>query len=197
MTSSTRTRLLDAAEHLFATAGFDGTSAGQIEERAGFAKRGGTLYKHFPSKDAVLSAVIERHAETVRDASALGALLPLGDLRAELVLLARFVLTELAAEERIHRILERAGDRVPAARDRMLREVVEPGYRASTELVRRWLGDDTAFHDLEAVTMVLLGGLVNLRRNLWTFGRVPLGVDDERAVAAWVQLAEAMLGRRR
>lgn len=187
MTSSTRDRLLDSARQLFAREGFDGTSVGDIEERAGFTKRGGALYKHFPSKEAVLSAVIDRHATSVAAAQDVTELLPLGDLRAELTLVARFALAELDQETEIHRILDRAGDRIPHARERMLVEVLEPAYRATSALLQRWVGETSHLEDPDTVIMLLIGGLVNLRRNLWTFGRVPLDIDDDRAITAWVE----------
>ena len=189
MTTSTPDRLLDAAARLFAEHGFAGTSVADIEEAAGFARRGGTLFKHFPSKRALFAAMIDRHADTVRAATDLSALLPLGDLRAELTLVARFVLAELSDEEQIHRALDAGGRDVPEASERMLVDVLEPGYRRSAELLQRWLGDAHGLEDAEAAVSVLMGGLVNLRRNAWTFGRVPLDVDDERAVRAWVDLA--------
>lgn len=184
---------MDSARELFAREGFDGTSVGAIEEHAGLTKRGGALYKHFASKESVLAAVIDRHADSVAAAGDLGALLPLGDLRAELTLAARFTLSELDQEEEVHRILDRAGDRVPEARERMLTEVLEPAYRALSELLQRWIGSTSALEDPEAVVMLLVGGLVNLRRNRWTFGRVPLDIDDDRAIAAWVETAHGVV----
>ena len=39
---------------------------------------------------------------------------------------------------------------------------------------------------------ILVGGLVNTRRNRWTFGRVPLNIADEQLVEAFVALVTAM-----
>lgn len=189
MTTSTPERLLDAATELFAARGFAGTSVADIEEAAGFTRRGGTFFKHFPSKQAAFAAVIDRHANSVAAATDLSALLPLGDLRAELTLVARFVLAELTEEQQIHQALDRGGAAVPEAQERMLTDVIEPGYRRSAALLQRWIGDHVLLDDAEATVSVLIGGLVNLRRNTWTFGRVPLDIDDERAVEAWVDLA--------
>ena len=196
MTRSTPDRLLDAAALLFAERGFAGTSVADIEEAAGFTRRGGTLFKHFPSKQAVFAALIDRHADAVGDALDLTSLLPLGDLRSELTLVARFVLAELTEEESIHRALNCGGAEVPEARERMLADVLEPGYRRSAELLQRWIGDTYRISDPEATVTVLMGGLVNLRRNAWTFGRVPLEVDDDRAVEAWVDLAVSFIERK-
>lgn len=58
--------ILDAAERLFASKGFDNTSISDILEETGIAR--GTLYYHFKSKEELLDAVIERMIEgmTVR-----------------------------------------------------------------------------------------------------------------------------------
>lgn len=50
--------ILDAAEKLFATKGFDNTSTGDILDTVGIAR--GTLYYHFKSKEDILDGVIER-----------------------------------------------------------------------------------------------------------------------------------------
>lgn len=53
-----KNRILDAAEELFITQGFDSTSTGDIMKKADIAR--GTLYNHFKSKEDVLDGVIER-----------------------------------------------------------------------------------------------------------------------------------------
>lgn len=50
--------ILDAAEKLFGTKGFDHTSTNDILEAVGIAR--GTLYYHFKSKEEILDGVIER-----------------------------------------------------------------------------------------------------------------------------------------
>lgn len=53
-----KNEILDAAERLFVTKGFDRTSTGDILSEVGIAR--GTLYYHFQSKEEILDAVIER-----------------------------------------------------------------------------------------------------------------------------------------
>ena len=61
---NTDARLLDAASELFYEDGFGPTAVDKIVERSGVSKP--TLYVHFPSKDALLVATLERrHAERV------------------------------------------------------------------------------------------------------------------------------------
>lgn len=56
-----RNEILDAAEHLFITKGFDKTSTNDILAEVGIAR--GTLYYHFNSKEDILNAMIERITE--------------------------------------------------------------------------------------------------------------------------------------
>ena len=58
---ATRVRLLDAAEALFTQRGYDGTSMGDVAERAETAV--GTLYHHFADKRALLLELVERWGE--------------------------------------------------------------------------------------------------------------------------------------
>lgn len=52
------TQILDIAEELFITKGYDDTSTTDILERAGIAR--GTMYYHFRSKEEILDALIDR-----------------------------------------------------------------------------------------------------------------------------------------
>ncbi len=59
--SMTRSKILDAAYELFRRRGFSRVNVDEIAAAAGITKR--TLYAHFPSKDALLEAVLEtQHA---------------------------------------------------------------------------------------------------------------------------------------
>lgn len=53
-----KNEILDVAERLFATKGFDNTSTGDILNEIGIAR--GTLYYHFKSKEDILDAMIDR-----------------------------------------------------------------------------------------------------------------------------------------
>ncbi|MDU7337665.1 MAG: TetR/AcrR family transcriptional regulator [Clostridium sp.] len=56
-----KNEILDVAENLFHSNGFDNTTISAIIEKAGIAR--GTVYYHFKSKEDVLNALIERHCE--------------------------------------------------------------------------------------------------------------------------------------
>lgn len=59
-----RVMILDAARGLFARQGYNGTSIGDIARDAGCAEA--LLYRHFPSKQALLAAVLAEGGRTVR-----------------------------------------------------------------------------------------------------------------------------------
>ena len=51
----TRTRILKAAQRLFASLGYDGTTTRELAQAAGVAE--GTLFRHFANKKAILIEV--------------------------------------------------------------------------------------------------------------------------------------------
>lgn len=80
-----RNEILDVAERLFGTKGFDNTSTNDILNEIGIAR--GTLYYHFKSKEDILDAMIERiTARLVAQARTIAA-------RKEIPVLQRLALT--------------------------------------------------------------------------------------------------------
>jgi AcrR family transcriptional regulator len=96
MSSTTRERIIDQAMRLFSENGYSGTSITKIEAAAGLTPGAGGIYHHFKSKEALLAAGIERQLarlDALRDIRRV--LGPLGDVKAELTLSARYILAEL------------------------------------------------------------------------------------------------------
>lgn len=62
-----KNEILDAAAVLFASKGFDNTSANDILDAVGIAR--GTLYHHFKSKEDVMDALIERQTQRLLSAA--------------------------------------------------------------------------------------------------------------------------------
>ena len=60
-----RDRLLDSADELFYEGGVHVVGIDRVIEHAGVAKA--SLYKHFPSKDALVAAYLERRADRLLD----------------------------------------------------------------------------------------------------------------------------------
>jgi len=105
-TAGTRDRIIDAAMELFSEHGYRGTSITRIEQAAGLSPGAGGIYHHFPSKEALLTAGVERQLSrlaALRDIRRLFA--DLGDLHTELTIAARYVLAELDQEAQLLRLL--------------------------------------------------------------------------------------------
>ena len=125
----TRERLVTEAMRLFSTKGYEATSVSQIEAAAGLAAGSGALYRHFKSKDALLDAGIDRQLDrrrAMRDIRALFA--GLGDLRAELTVLGRYLLTVVDEEIELLQIAART----PAGRSARLDTAYAALIEAST-----------------------------------------------------------------
>ena len=130
--SDTRSKILAAALELFAERGYTATSVGEIEAAAGLAPRSGALYKHFPSKEALLDAALSERIAEIDAFNERLVLEPLGDLRAELTLVASWGLAELARERDLIRIVMRDGGRVPELAERFHATVVKRGIALAT-----------------------------------------------------------------
>lgn len=62
--ANARDRILDDAAHLFARAGYDGTSLGEVAEAVGVTKA--AIYHYFPNKKEIYEAIIVRTLEGLR-----------------------------------------------------------------------------------------------------------------------------------
>lgn len=117
VSAPTRERLVTEAMRLFSAKGYEATSVSQIEAAAGLAAGSGALYHHFKSKEALLDAGIDRQLDrrsAMHDIRALFA--GLGDLRAELTVLGRYLLTVVDEEIELLQIAART----PAGRSSRL-----------------------------------------------------------------------------
>jgi len=179
----TRERLLREGLRLFASRGFDGTTVGDIEAAAGLKPRRGGLYRHFPSKLALLEAAVARHNATARRAAFEFTRLPVEDPRELALLVGRWMLADLDAQRAMTHVLEREGNRLQTVRDEF-RVGSDAGFQAAAALVRKWAADG----DAEVVGVVLLGALVNFRRSAWTLGLAPLELDDERFLVGFADV---------
>jgi AcrR family transcriptional regulator len=117
----TRSRILDAAEELFAGGGYDATPTARIAQLAGVPK--GLLFHYFPRKiDVLVSLIDERTLVTEEDVEA-----EPGDAAGALSRLARRL--PLRASPAMRRILFREADTHGSVKDRL--------GRLNTEIIRR------------------------------------------------------------
>ncbi|WP_158602996.1 TetR/AcrR family transcriptional regulator [Jiangella rhizosphaerae] len=200
--ASTKDRLLAEGMRLFALQGFRATTVGQIEAAAGLQPRRGALYRHFPSKEALLDEAVRRHLDSVRARRTEvvgGEAGDVGDVGDEALALGRYVLDELASQRAVVDVFEREGERVAEQRDAFREQVSDAGYRVMAEALRRWIGTEPApGFDVDAAAVLLLGALINVHRSTWTFAGPPLELDEARILAAWsLQCATVVAAARR
>jgi AcrR family transcriptional regulator len=193
MSTTTRERIVDEAMRLFSQHGYTATSIAKIEAAAGLTPGAGGLYHHFASKEAVLAAGIERQLARLGALREIRNVLgPLGDLKAELTLTARYVLAELDSESELLRIL--ASD--ARNRPQLLRTAVEQLVSSTFAGFATWIGE-RAEREMPAVQAAAiaacgLGSLLGTRL-LRDVLDIPAQVDDQTLVDTWVQMMLAAL----
>jgi AcrR family transcriptional regulator len=193
-TGPTRERLIRAAMRLFAGKGFAGTTVGDIEGQAGLTPRGGGFYRHFESKEDILTAGVDAHIAEANQNRAAVSLLPFGDLRSELTLVCRWLLVSIDQHRDVFQVVEREADRFPKLREKWRVQLLEGAHRAAIEFTQRW-AEHTGHpsRDPEASAVIMVGAAINYRRAQWTFGEAPLGVDDDRFVQTWVHYCHDLM----
>jgi AcrR family transcriptional regulator len=194
MSSTTRDRIIDQAMHLFSEYGYAATSIAKIEAAAGLTPGAGGLYHHFQSKEAVLATGIERQLARLDALREIHRVLtPVGDLRAELILTARYILNELDSESELLRILASEA----RARPQILTAAVDQLVNSTFEGLASWIDERAerpiARSKARAIAAVGLGSLLSSRLLRDVLG-IPAQVDDETLVDTWVALMMGALG---
>lgn len=172
---------------LFGDRGYDATSVAEIERSAGLTPGAGGLFHHFPSKEAVLAAAIERQLarlEAVRQIR--GAVPPLGDLRAELSLVARYVLLELEEEQELLRVLISQGRQRP----HLLAGAVEQIARGTFDEFAALFGRSGG---TEVGAALALGSLVAFASAELLLGQALVHADREEVIATWVEMVMGLI----
>jgi AcrR family transcriptional regulator len=192
--TTTRERIVDEAMRLFSERGYAGTSIAKIEAAAGLTPGAGGLYHHFKSKEAVLAAGIERQLARLRALRDIRRVLtPIGDLKAELTLTARYILAELDSESELLRIVaSEARNRkqlLTAAVDQLVSSTFEGFASWIRERAERSLTQEEA----SGIAAVGLGSLLGGRLVRDVLG-IPSPVEDELLVDTWVALMLCAIG---
>ncbi|HEY3959700.1 MAG TPA: helix-turn-helix domain-containing protein [Solirubrobacteraceae bacterium] len=194
-TTPTRERILDEAMRLFSEHGYAATSIAKIEAAAGLTPGAGGLYHHFASKEAVLAAGIERQLarlEALREIR--NVLGPLGDVKAELTLTARYILAELDSESELLRIL--ASD--ARNRPRLLKTAVDQLVSSMFTGFATWIGEraerEIAAEEASTIAAFGLGSLLSSRLLRDVLG-IQAPVEDEQLVETWVRMMTAAMAK--
>jgi AcrR family transcriptional regulator len=182
----TRERIVEEAMRLFAEHGYAATSITKIEAAAGLTPGAGGIYHHFSSKEALLSAGVERGLARLAALREIRHVLgSLGDLRAELTLSARYILAELDSEVELLRILSSESRNRPQLLTSAVEQLVTSTHTGFaswiSEHAKRAIPDDEA----AAIAAIGLGSLLSSRL-LRDVLAIPALVDDETLVDTWV-----------
>ncbi len=188
MSSTTRERILDEAMRLFSESGYSATSIAKIEAASGLTPGAGGLYHHFKSKEAILAAGIERQLsrlDALRDIRRV--LTPVGDVKAELTLTARYILAELDNESELLRILSSEARNRPQLLTVAVEQLVSSTFTGLAAWVGRCSERPISEEQATAIAAVGLGSLISSRLLRDVIG-LPVPVDDEMLVETWVQM---------
>ena len=164
MSSTTRERILDEAMRLFSEHGYSATSIAKIEAASGLTPGAGGLYHHFKSKEAILAAGIERQLsrlDALRDIRLV--LTPLGDLKAELTLTARYILAELDNESELLRILSSEARNRPQLLTVAVEQLVSSTFTGFAAWVAQRSEHPMSEEQATAIAAVGLGSLISSR----------------------------------
>jgi AcrR family transcriptional regulator len=142
--------LLAATARVLVKEGYDRASTNKIADAAGVSI--GSLYQYFPTKEALVAAVIRRHMgemmDVLRSSLVRVAAMPLADAARELV---RVFIEAHRIEPKLHRVLVEQIPRVGSL------EEIESIDAEACALVRTYLAsraDEVKVRDLELATFV-------------------------------------------
>jgi AcrR family transcriptional regulator len=192
---STRQRIIDEAMRLFGEQGYAATTVAQIEAAAGLSPGSGSLYRHFPSKQALLTEGVRQQiaaGEELLSFIADPASFATQTLSQRLKVVARAGLERLDQERDLSRLLVRDLARFPDLLAEMAKEEIEPVYC----VVAAWLAEQAGPQVPERDWPALAAVLVNATSHYWLlgdiFGQDPAGITQDRYVAALAELAAGL-----
>lgn len=190
----TRDRILDEAIRLFSSRGYDATSVVDIQAACGLARGSGALYKHFPSKMALLEQAVARDLQEIADRSRRTVAEAPDDPREALHLLADVVWTSMEGQRDLIRIMIREFEGFPELFNEMWQGVLAHVYRECSTWISTLRQQGTvAVSDPQATAAVIVASLTYYPILDSLIGRSPGDVEPERFLTAWLDHALAAL----
>lgn len=192
--NDTRERLVRSSVRLFARKGYAGTSVAEIEGAVGLRAGSGGLYRHFPSKEALLLAAVGDYHRRVRqlrrrlaeESEAEGGPTVAADLRRLVGELANF----LSGEQPMLQVTLDAGS-LPEEVRRAVGAAWDDGYGMAADVfARHGVGEERA----RVLAVAAIGSLNHYVAHLGTWGEEPFGVPLMRYLDAWAELWEGAVG---
>lgn len=194
--SNVRERILFEATRLFAERSYERTSVADVQEAAGLTRGSGALYKHFPSKEALLTEIVERFvAEAQAGQTTLRDLASASDVN--LSWIVGNTLEKLALNRDALRIFWRDLDPFPALKAKVQKDVTQSTYLVMADwLVERQRRGELRAHDAEAVAAIVIGSITMFRVFEALWGERAIPVSDQRFADAWRDVLSHALRRK-
>jgi AcrR family transcriptional regulator len=205
MATSTRERLVEAANRAFAEHGITGASLVEVTRQAGQRNRGAVHY-HFGGRDELLAAVLEQHADFLArregELLALAQSRPDDDVQSVLEAVVRPCVELAESGESGRNYVEIVGELVeqdPSTRAPGVEAMLARtgGYKVYALLEERvaTMDEELRVERFALMTSFVIGSVARRLRakSLGPRGREST-VSDERFVANLVNMATAMLG---
>jgi AcrR family transcriptional regulator len=184
----TRERLVDEAMRLFSTNGFEATSVSQIEAAAGLSAGSGALYRHFKSKHALLDAGINRQLDRRRAMHDIRALFAgLGDLRAELTALGRYLLTVIDQEIELLQIAARTPTGLSERLDTAYAALVDGLTAELAGWIKAWSRDESE-RTCGVLAALGVNSLLGARYATSLFHQPDARLPDDEYLDEWTNL---------
>jgi AcrR family transcriptional regulator len=189
--ASTRDRLLDAAIALFARQGYSSTSVADIQQACGLSPGSGALYKHFPSKKALLQEATRRQVEQMGATWDEYNRTRASDTKSALRQGAEQIWASINNNSQLLRVMFRE----PEALDKMIDDLWSAAASTAYERTARALSAAkdagvSQVEDPEATSTVLVAALAYLPIVQMLIQRTPGKLDADRFREAWLRLAE-------
>lgn len=199
MTPSTRERIVAESLRLFADRGYAATSVAEIEAAAGLSPGAGGLYRHFRSKEEVLSSAIREHIERTRkqisDVLAQSGSYKDRPLEVRLRMTCQAGLAKMREEQDLIRVLFRDLDQFPNLVAEMREGIVNPLYDG----IATWLSEQPEYagadEDWPAIASILGGAVVNYWLANESMYEPPTRIDERRFVESWARLGMGLVDR--
>jgi AcrR family transcriptional regulator len=187
-------RILDAALRLFAEKSYKRTTIPDIHAAVGLSPRSGALYRHFPSKEALLVAIVDRYIGAAESTQSGFDALDLPP-REGLALIGSSMFKLMADRRDEFTIFWRDLEQFPELQERVRERVM----KASCRRLATWLDYHSRLGrleitDSEAAAAILLGSLGMFRAFEAFWGDRIVNVCDEEFLRVWKGLAERALG---
>jgi AcrR family transcriptional regulator len=197
---STRNRIVRDATRLFASQGVKATTVAQIEEAVGLRPGSGGLHRHFKTKEALVTEVLEaqfRRGQQTRDA---GMAMPRPKpehVRSFLELVGAFTLSEANESREVALIMFKEAINYPELiRPHQLRND-ELAYGGSPDRIKAMFAahnmEVPEDFDLDAFGYLLVAPLIHYRLYEWLTNEKVRGLSDERVVKMWARIFEPIL----